>query len=168
MRDFQRLCTKLTQVFPVSSVTVVSIIRLRSIQLYTFKTTNPTWDFCDIYVWSEVEIGLSIVIACLPTLKLLTAKVERSTKKSNSDNSGASGSTKDDDFSNKSTSGLSKNLPSARLASIPRYGAGESDLDLIEDEENMIELRKHGVMVTHVATTSSSWSDAANRRKESR
>lgn len=51
-------------------VIVTSCIRLRYL-LQFGHTYNPTWDYADLIMWSGVEVGVSIMIACLPALRAL-------------------------------------------------------------------------------------------------
>ncbi len=49
-------------------VTVISMLRLRS--LITFaKSKNPTWDQFEVVQWSNAEIDIAIICACLPALR---------------------------------------------------------------------------------------------------
>jgi hypothetical protein len=55
------------------SVTIVSMLRLRS--LVNFGShSNVTWDFYDVSLWSTIELGVGVMIACLPTIRLLLAR----------------------------------------------------------------------------------------------
>jgi hypothetical protein len=49
-------------------VTVVSALRVRTLFVYG-KTTNPTWDFVEVGLWSIIEIYVGIMCACLPQLR---------------------------------------------------------------------------------------------------
>ncbi|PMD36331.1 hypothetical protein L207DRAFT_602395 [Hyaloscypha variabilis F] len=51
-------------------VTIVSILRLQSLVHFS-KTSNPSWDDLTICVWSDIEINVGIVCACMPHLRLL-------------------------------------------------------------------------------------------------
>lgn len=59
----------------VGSVTIVSILRLRSLLKFGSDSTNPTWEFFDIGIWSTVEINVGIICACLPSLRLLLVRM---------------------------------------------------------------------------------------------
>ncbi|KAI9147577.1 CFEM domain-containing protein [Paramyrothecium foliicola] len=55
-------------------VTVVSILRLQS--LLTFgASSNSTWEFYDVSLWSTIEICVGIMCACLPTIRMLLVKI---------------------------------------------------------------------------------------------
>lgn len=56
-------------------VTVVSILRLRSLVKFGTHSTNPMWDFFDPGVWSTVEINVGIICACMPALRLLLVRL---------------------------------------------------------------------------------------------
>jgi hypothetical protein len=56
------------------SVTVVSCLRLQS--LVTFAASvNPTWDQVEAVNWSNIEINVGIICACLPTLRVMLARI---------------------------------------------------------------------------------------------
>jgi len=58
----------------VSSVTVVSILRLQS--LVTFATShNPTWDQWDVSNWSTIELNVGIMCACMPAMRVLLVRL---------------------------------------------------------------------------------------------
>ncbi|UNI23777.1 hypothetical protein JDV02_009577 [Purpureocillium takamizusanense] len=52
-------------------ITIVSILRLRSLLAFRSDSMNPTWEFFEVGLWSAVEICIGIVCACLPSLRLL-------------------------------------------------------------------------------------------------
>jgi hypothetical protein len=60
---------------PSPSITIVSILRLRSLVSFTFHLTNPTYDYFDVVMWSSVEINVGIICVCLPTLRLLLVTI---------------------------------------------------------------------------------------------
>ncbi|PFH60356.1 hypothetical protein XA68_11098 [Ophiocordyceps unilateralis] len=55
-------------------VTVVSILRLRALD-FSSHSTNPTWDFFDVGIWSTVEINVGIICVCMPSLRLLLVRL---------------------------------------------------------------------------------------------
>lgn len=55
-------------------VCVVSFLRLNSLYLGS-KTTDPTWDFVGVAIWTSVELNTAIICACLPTLKPLASRL---------------------------------------------------------------------------------------------
>ncbi|GAB0135736.1 hypothetical protein EsDP_00004063 [Epichloe bromicola] len=57
-----------------ATVTVISILRLRSVETYT-NTTNPTWDQWDIVWWSTLEITSGFICTSLPTLRLILIRI---------------------------------------------------------------------------------------------
>jgi hypothetical protein len=57
-----------------SSVTVVSCLRLQS--LVTFAaSSNPTWDQVEVVNWSNIEVNVGIICACLPTLRVILVRM---------------------------------------------------------------------------------------------
>ncbi|EGX89699.1 hypothetical protein CCM_07951 [Cordyceps militaris CM01] len=55
------------------TVTVVSCLRLKSVQYYS-STSNPTWDQFDIMYWSTVEIEVGFICSTLPAIRLLLVR----------------------------------------------------------------------------------------------
>ena len=66
--------TQLATNTSISSVTIVSILRLQSL-VHLAQENNPTWDFYDVSVWSTVEICVGIMCACLPTVRLVLVRL---------------------------------------------------------------------------------------------
>lgn len=55
-----------------SRATVISIVRLQS--LFHFgNSANPTWDHWSVAYWSTVEVNVSIICTCLPSIRLILA-----------------------------------------------------------------------------------------------
>lgn len=55
-------------------MTVISILRLRS--LVTFAASNnPTWDQTSVLNWSNLEINIGIICACLPALRIILVRM---------------------------------------------------------------------------------------------
>ncbi|EWZ28632.1 uncharacterized protein FOBCDRAFT_227717 [Fusarium oxysporum Fo47] len=55
-------------------VTVVSVIRLQTLVLFA-KSSNPTWDYWNVAVWSVIEIHVGMICTCLPTLRLILVRL---------------------------------------------------------------------------------------------
>ncbi|KAJ4412312.1 hypothetical protein N0V91_000783 [Didymella pomorum] len=55
-------------------VTIVSILRLQSL-VHFAQSSNASWEFYSVSVWSTIEICVGIMCACLPTLRLLVVKI---------------------------------------------------------------------------------------------
>ncbi|KAK1982327.1 CFEM domain-containing protein [Colletotrichum cereale] len=51
-------------------IIITSCVRLRYITLFT-RSLNPTWDFTDPLIWSGVEVSVSMIIVCLPAMRVL-------------------------------------------------------------------------------------------------
>ncbi|KAI5462640.1 hypothetical protein BGZ63DRAFT_403848 [Mariannaea sp. PMI_226] len=56
-------------------VTVMSILRLRSLVLLTTRSQNPTWDYFEVSIWSVMEICVGIICACMPTMRLVLVRI---------------------------------------------------------------------------------------------
>ncbi|KUJ18461.1 uncharacterized protein LY89DRAFT_569212, partial [Mollisia scopiformis] len=54
-------------------VTVVSILRLHSLVLFS-NSQNPTWDYVAVGYWSTIEINVSIICSCMPSIRLLLVR----------------------------------------------------------------------------------------------
>jgi hypothetical protein len=55
-------------------VSVVSILRLSAL-VHFAQSSNASWEFYDVSVWSSIEICVGIMCACLPTMRLLLVKL---------------------------------------------------------------------------------------------
>ncbi|KAL6399500.1 hypothetical protein AUP68_18048 [Ilyonectria robusta] len=56
-------------------VTVVSILRLRSLITFDSHSQNPTWEFLEVSKWSTIEINVGIICTCMPTLRLILVRI---------------------------------------------------------------------------------------------
>ncbi|ETS84582.1 hypothetical protein PFICI_02607 [Pestalotiopsis fici W106-1] len=55
-------------------VTIVSIIRLASLVEFR-ESTNLTWDYFGVALWSTVEITVGIICACMPAIRLILVRI---------------------------------------------------------------------------------------------
>ncbi|ORY70520.1 uncharacterized protein BCR38DRAFT_422325 [Pseudomassariella vexata] len=55
-------------------VTVVSVIRLTSIVEFR-GSSNLTWDYWSVSLWSTVEIAVGIICACMPSIRLVLVRI---------------------------------------------------------------------------------------------
>ncbi|KAF2032867.1 GPCR, PTH11-type [Setomelanomma holmii] len=55
-------------------ITIVSILRLQAL-VHFAASSNVSWEFYDVSMWSTIEVGVGIMCACLPTLRLLLVKL---------------------------------------------------------------------------------------------
>ncbi|KAH8673256.1 GPCR, PTH11-type [Ilyonectria robusta] len=53
-----------------SFVTVVSILRLGSLVKFGAHSRNPTWEYVEVTIWSQVEINVGIICTCMPSFRL--------------------------------------------------------------------------------------------------
>jgi hypothetical protein len=56
------------------SVTVVSALRLQSLINFG-SSSNPTWDQADVIHWSNIEINVGIICACMPSLRIILVRM---------------------------------------------------------------------------------------------
>lgn len=56
--------------YPSHSVTVVSILRLHAL-VHFAASSNVTWEFYDVSMWSTIEICVGIMCTCMPTVRML-------------------------------------------------------------------------------------------------
>jgi hypothetical protein len=52
---------------------VISAVRLQFL-INVSHTTNPTWDQSDVVKWSDLEITVGVICACLPSIRLILAR----------------------------------------------------------------------------------------------
>ncbi|KAL7796681.1 putative PTH11-typeG-protein-coupled receptor [Trichoderma ceciliae] len=66
-------------------VTIVSILRLRSLIKFNSNSINPTWDYYEVSIWSVMEIHVGIICVCLPSFRVLLVhlfpKLQRTTER---------------------------------------------------------------------------------------
>ncbi|KAK7432914.1 hypothetical protein QQZ08_000385 [Neonectria magnoliae] len=55
-------------------VTIVSILRLQAL-VHFGVSSNKTWEFYNVSVWSTIEILVGIMCACLPTMRMVLVKL---------------------------------------------------------------------------------------------
>lgn len=55
-------------------ILITSCVRLRYVIRFG-HTANPAWDFYDTMIWSGLEVAVSIIVACLPALRVLLVGV---------------------------------------------------------------------------------------------
>lgn len=58
----------------MDSVTIVSILRLRSL-IFFANSSNPTWDQWSIAYWSTIEVNVGMICTCLPSLRLILLRL---------------------------------------------------------------------------------------------
>ncbi|KAH7150284.1 hypothetical protein B0J13DRAFT_286399 [Dactylonectria estremocensis] len=56
-------------------VTVVSVLRLRSLITFGSHSQNPTWEYVEVSMWSTIEINIGIICTCMPTIRLILVRV---------------------------------------------------------------------------------------------
>ncbi|KAK9792806.1 putative G-protein coupled receptors family 1 profile domain-containing protein [Seiridium cardinale] len=49
-------------------VVITSSIRLQYIVIMA-KSTNPTYDYTDVIIWTGLEVDISVIVACLPAIR---------------------------------------------------------------------------------------------------
>ncbi|KAI9148921.1 CFEM domain-containing protein [Paramyrothecium foliicola] len=54
-------------------VTVISILRLQSL-IHFASTSNTSWEFFDISMWSTIEVLVGVVCACLPAIRMVLVR----------------------------------------------------------------------------------------------
>ncbi|KAJ8113025.1 hypothetical protein OPT61_g4751 [Boeremia exigua] len=54
-------------------VTIVSCLRLQSLVSFA-ASSNPTWDQVQVVNWSNIEINVGIICACLPTIRVMIVR----------------------------------------------------------------------------------------------
>ncbi|KAH6607198.1 hypothetical protein Trco_003511 [Trichoderma cornu-damae] len=54
--------------------TIVSVLRFQSL-VHFANSMNPTWDHWNIAWWSTVEVNISIMCTCLPSIRLILARM---------------------------------------------------------------------------------------------
>ncbi|KAG6042402.1 hypothetical protein E4U39_006011 [Claviceps sp. Clav50 group G5] len=70
----RKICVGL-MFFVGTFITVVSILRLRSLVKFGTDAMNPTWEFFGVGLWSTIEINVGIICTCMPTVRLLLVRL---------------------------------------------------------------------------------------------
>jgi len=52
---------------------ITSCIRLRFIVRFA-RSANPTWDYIDTFIWTSIEMSVSVIVPCLPILRAWLGK----------------------------------------------------------------------------------------------
>lgn len=55
-------------------VTIISALRLQSLVMFA-NTTNPTWDYFSVALWSAAEVFAGVICACLPTARVFIVRL---------------------------------------------------------------------------------------------
>jgi hypothetical protein len=55
-------------------VTVISIVRLYALVIFS-RSSNLTYDYFDVSIWSSVEVTVGIICTCMPTIRQALAKI---------------------------------------------------------------------------------------------
>ena len=55
-------------------MTIVSGLRLQSLIVFA-KSSNSTWDYYDVCLWSTIEVTVGVMCTCLPTVRQLLIKI---------------------------------------------------------------------------------------------
>jgi hypothetical protein len=124
-------------------VVLTSCLRLKSLVQFA-KSLNPTWDNTDAVVWTSLEVTVTVIVLCLPTVRMLCARVAPSifgtTQKSTpnkSSNTGVSAARRN----------KYKDLSDGPPSTAPPRQSWESDIELSPDtnKKPWTHIRKDGV-----------------------
>ncbi|KAH8652081.1 hypothetical protein BX600DRAFT_527222 [Xylariales sp. PMI_506] len=55
-------------------VVITSAFRLRYLVQFS-ASLNPTWDYTDAVIWTSLEVNVTVIVLCLPTIKVLFARL---------------------------------------------------------------------------------------------
>ncbi|KAK6064620.1 CFEM domain-containing protein-like protein [Seiridium cupressi] len=125
-------------------VLITSCIRLRYIVMFA-RTVNPTWDYTDTLIWTALEVNVSIIVICLPAIRVFLAqslpKIFGTTLGSGSGSQPIPG-----------TRGTNKRLASKQVGS-KLSSIFSSTRRMDDDAESQLELgdRSHGRTETEIA-----------------
>jgi hypothetical protein len=54
-------------------ILITSCIRLRFIAQFA-RTTNPTWDYTEVLIWTSIEVCVSAIVTSLPAIRVLISR----------------------------------------------------------------------------------------------
>lgn len=55
-------------------IVITSCIRLRYLVQFA-KSLNPTWDNTDVVIWTSLEVNVTVIVLCLPTLRVILVRL---------------------------------------------------------------------------------------------
>jgi hypothetical protein len=55
-------------------IVITSVLRLRSLLAFA-KSHNPTWDYTDAVIWTSAEVHVSVIVLCLPAIRVLLIRL---------------------------------------------------------------------------------------------
>lgn len=114
-------------------VLATSCARLSYILAFGF-TQNPTWDYVDPVIWSGLEVAVSVIVACLPALRVLILHYIpsiRTTANSGSKATGQGNGYGKLGFSSRSTASRARGTGNGTMQSSTGVGIGnESQVEL--------------------------------------
>ncbi|KAH8201802.1 hypothetical protein TruAng_004066 [Truncatella angustata] len=55
-------------------VVLASCFRLHYLTQFA-KSLNPTWDYINLVIWTSLQVKVTVVVLCLPTVKMIFAKL---------------------------------------------------------------------------------------------
>ena len=112
-------------------MTIISVVRLKTMIIFA-NSENITWDYMDLAWWSTLELHLSIICACLPSLRALFialgAKVLATTKNA------STGRSRSRSGGNDLRSGGSSKLTSSVSEKAPKRGDEGDFIPLVDVE----------------------------------
>jgi hypothetical protein len=51
-------------------ILITSCVRLKYIGFWT-RSSNPTWSYTDVFIWSNIEVSVSVIVTSLPAIRAL-------------------------------------------------------------------------------------------------
>jgi hypothetical protein len=115
-------------------VVIISSVRLQYLVALA-QTTNPTYDYTDVIIWTGLEVDISVIVACLPAIRsYLSTRI----KLFGSSNGGSGRPTM---YPSDRLAASSKNTMVTRRSSHMRLPDSSSNVaDVDTDQESQIEL----------------------------
>lgn len=129
-------------------VVITSAIRLEYLVVMA-RTTNPTYDYTDVIIWTGLEVDISVIVACLPAIRSWLSGKFSFLASTNGESGRATLSSRGNLPSNKAMK-ASRRTSHLRLSSV--VGNRVADVD----HESQIELgdKHHGYTQTEIGTAS--------------
>jgi hypothetical protein len=111
---------------------LTSSIRLHYLVVMA-NTTNPTYDYTDVIIWTGLEVDVSVIVACLPAIRSYLAG-KFSIMKSTNANSGKEALSSNNGY------GSSKGSKSTKKSQLLRLASRTPTRGMDSDHESQIEL----------------------------
>lgn len=113
-----------------SFITLVSCLRLQSLVQFAY-TSNPSWEYTGVLIWSDIEMGTSMLVTSLPAIRKLWKHTK---EKRRASASASTGTSPREVFFPKDSSGLSGESRPSGVGRCHPFEMTETEMSMFDDE----------------------------------